>query len=67
MRAVAFGIEPPLFDERDIYVHVSEGATPKDKPSAGVAMATAIVSVMTGVPVRRDLAMTGEINDQRER
>src|SRR6266511_370093 len=61
MRAVAFGIKPPLFDERDIHVHVPEGATPKDGPSAGVAMATAIVSVMTGIPVRRDVAMTGEI------
>ncbi|HWL20912.1 MAG TPA: endopeptidase La, partial [Bradyrhizobium sp.] len=60
-RAVAFGIEPPLFDRRDIHVHVPEGATPKDGPSAGVAMVTAIVSVMTGIPVRRDLAMTGEI------
>ena len=60
-RAVAFGIKPPLFDERDIHVHVPEGATPKDGPSAGVAMVTAIVSVMTGIPVRRDLAMTGEI------
>jgi ATP-dependent Lon protease len=61
MRALAFGIKPPLFDQRDIHVHVPEGATPKDGPSAGVAMATAIVSVMTGIPVRRDLAMTGEI------
>jgi len=61
MRAVAFGIKPPLFDNRDIHVHVPEGATPKDGPSAGVAMATAIVSVMTGIPVRRDVAMTGEI------
>jgi len=61
MRAVAFGIKPPLFDVRDIHVHVPEGATPKDGPSAGVAMATAIVSVMTGIPVRRDVAMTGEI------
>jgi ATP-dependent Lon protease len=60
-RAVAFGIEPPLFDRRDIHVHVPEGATPKDGPSAGVAMVAAIVSVMTGIPVRRDLAMTGEI------
>jgi ATP-dependent Lon protease len=60
-RAVAFGIEPPLFDRRDIHVHVPEGATPKDGPSAGVAMVTAIVSAMTGIPVRRDVAMTGEI------
>src|SRR5579883_2251976 len=60
-RAVAFGIEPPLFDRRDIHVHVPEGATPKDGPSAGVAMVTAIVSVMTGIPVRHDVAMTGEI------
>jgi ATP-dependent Lon protease len=60
-RAVDFGIEPPLFDRRDIHVHVPEGATPKDGPSAGVAMATAIVSVMTGIPVHREIAMTGEI------
>jgi ATP-dependent Lon protease len=60
-RAIDFGIEPPLFDRRDIHVHVPEGATPKDGPSAGVAMATAIVSTMTGIPVRRDVAMTGEI------
>src|SRR3989441_7710200 len=60
-RAIAFGIEPPRFDKRDIHVHVPEGATPKDGPSAGVAMVTAIVSVMTGIPVRRDVAMTGEI------
>ena len=61
MRAVAFGIEPPSFDKRDIHVHVPEGATPKDGPSAGVAMVSAIVSVMTGIAVRRDVAMTGEI------
>jgi ATP-dependent Lon protease len=60
-RALAFGIKPPLFDTRDIHVHVPEGATPKDGPSAGIAMATAIVSVMTGIPVRRDIAMTGEV------
>ncbi|TWG95418.1 ATP-dependent proteinase [Mesorhizobium sp. J18] len=60
-RAVDFGIEPPVFDKKDIHVHVPEGATPKDGPSAGVAMATAIVSVMTGIPVRKDIAMTGEI------
>lgn len=60
-RAANFGIEPPLFDKRDIHVHVPEGATPKEGPSAGVAMATAIISVMTGIPVRKDVAMTGEI------
>ncbi|MBW8636555.1 endopeptidase La [Hoeflea sp. WL0058] len=60
-RAVDFGIEPPMFDKRDIHVHVPEGATPKDGPSAGVAMATAIVSIMTGITVRKDVAMTGEI------
>ena len=60
-RAIDFGIEPPLFDRRDIHVHVPEGATPKDGPSAGIGMATAIVSIMTGIPVRRDIAMTGEI------
>jgi ATP-dependent Lon protease len=60
-RAIDFGIEPPRFDHTDIHVHVPEGATPKDGPSAGVAMATAIVSVMTGIPVHSHIAMTGEI------
>ena len=60
-RSVQFGIEPPLFEKRDIHIHVPEGATPKDGPSAGVAMVTSIVSVLTQIPVRRDLAMTGEI------
>ncbi len=60
-KAVSFGIEPPLFDKRDIHVHVPEGATPKDGPSAGIAMVTAIVSIMTGIPVRSDVAMTGEV------
>jgi ATP-dependent Lon protease len=60
-RAVDFGIEPPLFDRRDIHVHVPEGATPKDGPSAGIAMATTIVSILTGIPTVRDVAMTGEV------
>ena len=60
-RSIDFGIKPPTFDTRDIHVHVPEGATPKDGPSAGIGMATAIVSVMTGIPVRHDVAMTGEI------
>ncbi len=61
-RATEFGIEPPVFEKTDIHIHVPEGATPKDGPSAGVAMATAIVSVLTGVPVHKDIAMTGEIS-----
>ncbi|MBM3580643.1 MAG: endopeptidase La [Alphaproteobacteria bacterium] len=60
-RAVQFGITPPIFTKRDIHVHVPEGATPKDGPSAGVAMVTSIVSVLTGIPVHRETAMTGEI------
>jgi len=60
-RGPAFGIPRSIFDRKDIHVHVPEGATPKDGPSAGVAMVTAIVSVLTGIPVRRDVAMTGEI------
>jgi len=60
-RSLAFGVKPPVFRTRDIHVHVPEGATPKDGPSAGVAMATAIVSVLTQNPIRKDIAMTGEI------
>ena len=60
-RCIDFGIKPPMFDTKDIHVHVPEGATPKDGPSAGIAMATAITSIMTGIPVRRDIAMTGEV------
>jgi len=60
-QAVVFGIEPPLFHKKDIHVHVPEGATPKDGPSAGVGMVTSIVSVLTGIAVRKDIAMTGEI------
>ncbi|MBV8938895.1 MAG: endopeptidase La [Alphaproteobacteria bacterium] len=60
-RSAAFGIIPPIFQTRDIHVHVPEGATPKDGPSAGIAITTAIVSMLTGIPVRRDVAMTGEV------
>ncbi|AUN28943.1 endopeptidase La [Niveispirillum cyanobacteriorum] len=59
--ALKFGIKPTLFEKRDIHVHVPEGATPKDGPSAGVAMITTIVSVLTGIAVAKDIAMTGEI------
>ena len=55
------GVKPPQFDTLDIHVHVPEGATPKDGPSAGLAMVTSIVSVLTGIPVRKDIAMTGEV------
>ncbi|MBF0562751.1 MAG: endopeptidase La, partial [Alphaproteobacteria bacterium] len=60
-RSIQFGIKPTIFEKRDVHVHVPEGATPKDGPSAGVAMCTSIVSALTGVPVRKDIAMTGEI------
>jgi len=60
-RSPSFGIVPTVFGKTDIHVHVPEGATPKDGPSAGVAMVTSIVSVLTGIPIRRDIAMTGEI------
>lgn len=60
-RSTEIGVKPPLFDKKDIHVHVPEGATPKDGPSAGVAMVTAITSVLTGIPIRREVAMTGEI------
>jgi ATP-dependent Lon protease len=60
-RAIDYGIKPTLFERKDIHVHVPEGATPKDGPSAGVAMVTSIVSVLTGIPIKRELAMTGEI------
>ena len=60
-KSTDLGIEPPLFDKKDIHVHVPEGATPKDGPSAGIAMATAIVSLMTGIEVRKEVAMTGEV------
>lgn len=60
-RSTEIGVKPTVFDKKDIHVHVPEGATPKDGPSAGVAMVTAITSVLTGIPIRREVAMTGEI------
>jgi len=60
-RATKFGLEPPSFERTDVHIHVPDGATPKDGPSAGAAMATAIVSVLTGIPIRKDIAMTGEV------
>jgi ATP-dependent Lon protease len=60
-RAPEFGIQPNLLDRKSVHVHVPEGGTPKDGPSAGIAMVTSIVSALTGIPVRHDVAMTGEV------
>jgi ATP-dependent Lon protease len=60
-RALHFGVKPPIFEKTDVHIHVPDGATPKDGPSAGAAMALAMVSVLTGIPIRKDIAMTGEI------
>ena len=60
-RCLDYGIIPPTFEKKDIHIHVPEGATPKDGPSAGIAMVTSIVSALAGVPVKKDVAMTGEV------
>ena len=60
-KSIEFGIVPPLFEKKDFHVHVPEGATPKDGPSAGIAIVTSIISSITGVPVNKNVAMTGEV------
>ena len=60
-RAPAYGIKPSIFARKDIHIHLPEGAVPKDGPSAGIGMVTAIISTLTGIAVRRDVAMTGEV------
>ena len=60
-KCLEYGIIPPVFEKKDFHIHVPEGATPKDGPSAGVGMVTSIVSSITNIPVRKDLAMTGEV------
>ena len=60
-RAPSYGIKPSLFARKDVHIHLPEGATPKDGPSAGVGMVTSIVSTLTGIPIRREIAMTGEV------
>ena len=60
-KSLEYGIIPPLFEKKDFHIHVPEGATPKDGPSAGIGMVTSIVSAITNIPVRKDVAMTGEV------
>ena len=60
-KSLDYGIIPPVFDKKDFHIHVPEGATPKDGPSAGIGMVTSIVSSITNIPIRRDVAMTGEV------
>ena len=60
-KCLEYGIIPPLFEKKDFHIHVPEGATPKDGPSAGIGMVTSIVSSLTNIPVRKDVAMTGEV------
>ena len=60
-KSLEFGIIPPIFDKKDFHIHVPEGATPKDGPSAGISMVTSIISAITEIPVNKNVAMTGEI------
>ena len=60
-RAPSYGIKPSIFQRKDVHIHLPEGAVPKDGPSAGIGIVTSIVSTLTGVPVRREVAMTGEV------
>merc|ERR1712225_220790 len=60
-KSLEYGIIPPVFEKKDFHIHVPEGATPKDGPSAGIGMVTSIVSSITNIPIRRDIAMTGEV------
>ena len=60
-KSLEFGIIPPIFEKKDFHIHVPEGATPKDGPSAGIAMVTSIVSSITKIPVKKEIAMTGEV------
>tara|TARA_Y100000992_G_C20871406_1_gene307422 strand:- start:27 stop:530 length:504 start_codon:yes stop_codon:yes gene_type:complete len=60
-KCLEYGIIPPVFEKKDFHIHVPEGATPKDGPSAGIGMVTSIVSSITNIPVRKDVAMTGEV------
>ncbi len=60
-KSVEFGIIPPLFEKKDFHIHVPEGATPKDGPSAGIAIVTSIISSITGIPINKNIAMTGEV------
>ena len=64
-KCLEYGIIPPLFEKKDFHIHVPEGATPKDGPSAGIGMVTSIVSSITNIPVKRDVAMTGEVTINR--
>ena len=60
-KSLEYGIIPPIFDKKDFHIHVPEGATPKDGPSAGIGMVTSIISAITEIPVNKEIAMTGEI------